>query len=196
MSIGNVRFIRITGWLTDFTIPISSLNAEGNSWRQFADHIPCGPYWILGSMLFWLQVLAKERGINLIDNKEYVFKAWVFAPIVPNIHEPCYQRYDAWMMMLRQTIDNPDIFERIEVFKVFMASDEMGDWMGEDVEDLAVLPQKPYCEQLLTLVRRMSAQFRLEDADQTFRGQVAFASLAYSSHSAVASQLDEHPSPQ
>lgn len=137
MSIGNVRFIRITGRLTDFTIPMSSLNAKGNSWRQFADHIPCGPYWILGSMLFWLQMLAKERGMNLTDNKEYVLKAWVFAPIVPNIHEPCYQRYDAWMMMLRQTIDNPDIFERIEVFKVVMASDEMGDWMGKDVEDLA-----------------------------------------------------------
>ncbi|TGO50831.1 hypothetical protein BCON_0175g00170 [Botryotinia convoluta] len=105
MLMGNVRYLHVVGWFTHLPIPINS-NPK-RSWQMW------GPYGIELVTMQWLLRLAKEKGMNVTDNEEYVFKAWVYASAI----EPSLYAGDSWnivhMMLLGETSDS-NTFERIE----------------------------------------------------------------------------------
>ncbi|KAF7937668.1 uncharacterized protein EAE98_001982 [Botrytis deweyae] len=109
MLMGNVRYIHIFGPFTHFPIPISSNPELGQK--------VCGPYVTDGSVICWLSRLARERGMNVTDNEEYVFKAWVYALEENRDYYPVDSTKrvrHVYMMLLDETSDS-DTFERIDV---------------------------------------------------------------------------------
>lgn len=131
MSMGNVRFVHVVGWFTYFSIPDGSC-PDRNIWRL----LKCGPYVIGDITVLWLRKLAKEQTMKGTNDKEYIFEAWVFAPIIPS-YSPARPATDtAYMMLLGETSD-PVTFERIEVFEVFMEWDCEGDSREDGVEKIA-----------------------------------------------------------
>lgn len=69
------------------------------------------------------------------EDQDYLFKAWVFAPMVPDDYHPREPRFEAFMMILDETPDS-GAFERVEVCKVIMGH-RGEDWEEKSVEDMA-----------------------------------------------------------
>ncbi|TGO51377.1 hypothetical protein BOTNAR_0358g00090 [Botryotinia narcissicola] len=129
MLMGNVRYIHIFGPFMHLPIPISS-NPE-------RDRKVCGPYVTGGSVTYWLSRLARDRGTNVTDNGEYVFKAWVYAlGKNPGFNYPVDSKRVAYMMLLDETSDL-NTFERIDVcsFGVELEWEEE-EWREKSLEDL------------------------------------------------------------
>ncbi|ATZ54317.1 hypothetical protein BCIN_10g03270 [Botrytis cinerea B05.10] len=128
MGMGNVHCIHIVGWFTHLSIPVDL--SPGRSWQLW------GRYGIESVKMHWLRRLAKEQGMNVSGNKEYVFKAWVFAPVIEPSISPRNSWNDVHMMLLGETSD-PVTFERIEVCKVSMELKGGEEGKGRSVKDIA-----------------------------------------------------------
>ncbi|KAF5873924.1 putative het-domain-containing protein [Botrytis fragariae] len=129
MLTGNVRFIHVFGWFTHLPVPISS-NPEQS--RQV-----CGSYRTTLVTEHWLLRLARERRMNVTDNEEYVFKAWVYASGDERHHFlKSYERV-FHMMLLGETSDS-NTFERINVCTFGAQLEwEKEEWREKSMEDIA-----------------------------------------------------------
>ncbi|TGO71233.1 hypothetical protein BELL_0604g00010 [Botrytis elliptica] len=127
---GNVRFIHVLGWFTYLSVPISS-NIKWERWQV------CGPYIMYKPIVHWLSRLARDRGMNVTDNEEYVFKAWVYASGKGNFSCPEDSKKVVYMMLLGETSDS-NTFERIDVraFGVQLEWEEE-EWREKSTEDIA-----------------------------------------------------------
>ncbi|KAF7856237.1 uncharacterized protein EAF02_011496 [Botrytis sinoallii] len=130
MLMGNVRYIHVFGPFTHLPILISS-NPEW--WGRKL----CGPYVIDESVICWLSGLARDRGMNVTDNEEYVFKAWVYASGISRVSYPVESKRVVHMMLLSE-ISDLNTFERIDVctFDVELELKEE-EWQQENLEDIA-----------------------------------------------------------
>lgn len=135
MTMGSVRFIHISGWATNLSIPgFIGPYVDDDDWPVLP--LACGPYAIYAETIFWLQRLAKERAMNLTKKGEYHFKAWVFAPAVVGLDIDDW--LEAYMMILGETSDS-NTFERVEVCRVALGYRGEDDWKweGTSVEEMA-----------------------------------------------------------
>ncbi|KAF7948756.1 hypothetical protein EAE96_007948 [Botrytis aclada] len=131
MLMGNVRFIHVLGWFTYLPVPVSS-NAE-QSWQVY------GPYKPNLRTMHWLLMLAKERGMSVTDNEEYIFKAWIYASGTDRYSFDGYPKEVVHMMLLGE-ISDLNTFERIDICK-FGVQFELGEeeWRKTSLEDVAGL---------------------------------------------------------
>ncbi|TGO33275.1 hypothetical protein BHYA_0255g00030 [Botrytis hyacinthi] len=113
MLTGDVHFIHVLGWLTYLPVPISSKPEQR---RQV-----CGRYRTNRVTEHWLLRLARERGMNVTDREEYVFKTWVYASWTESSLYSGGPRAVFYMMVLGETSD-PTTFERIELCDVSISS--------------------------------------------------------------------------
>lgn len=135
MSMGDVHSLHVYGWFTHLPIPSCTACTRLDPNWDYWSVIPSGPYHLHGSTVAWLHRLAEEREMETNDDQDYLFKAWVFAPMVPDDYHPREPRFEAFMMILDETID-PGAFERVEICKVIMG-DRGEDWAEQSVEDMA-----------------------------------------------------------
>lgn len=77
--------------------------------------------------------------MELTCNNEYVFRAWVFAPVAPPYDEDLVEPRDIASIMILNETSCVATFERIEVCKVIMGTPEMEDRKGKSVKDTAEL---------------------------------------------------------
>ncbi|TEY70193.1 hypothetical protein BOTCAL_0110g00120 [Botryotinia calthae] len=127
MMMGVVRSLHIVGWLTHLSIPHSCDHDE-----YFA---PCGPYSIKSYEVAWLQRLARERAMNVTENKKYVFKAWVLVMVEPSGY--FYDEGGEVHMMLLGETPKPSTFERFEVCMMNVKLKREGEGNSNSVEDVA-----------------------------------------------------------
>ncbi|KAF7934292.1 uncharacterized protein EAE97_008652 [Botrytis byssoidea] len=128
MLMENVRYVHVFGPLTHLPIPIRS-NPE---WGREV----CGPYVTDEAVMYWLSRLARDRGMNITDNEEYVFKAWVYASGIESYSRRENPGRIVYMMLLDETSDS-NTFERIDVreFEVQLEWEEE-EWREKNLEDL------------------------------------------------------------
>lgn len=126
MLMGNVRHIHVYGRFTYLPIPISS-NLE-----QY--HQICGPHMITLVKKHWLLRLAREQGMYVTDNQEYIFKAWVYRSTGGRYHNS--EDYEApFRMMLLGDTSDLNTFERICTFDLDLDWKEE-EWQEKSLEDI------------------------------------------------------------